>query len=290
MRHPGEGCCRLSSGGEEDVLKRLAIALTLGVLVALVVAGGAIAIHARPKSASPLSFRLVPAFQPCSSPNGTHGAPFSISACSPPVELSPYLTWNAPDRPEPFNTAVNGTGNVTYKMTCLVGDNPPVETGQTPPCTAPGDQEDMMVTISIADVRCKGVAGQGNCTAGAASLYNGKIRTVSTIEITDHYNNVPGQSCDANATCAGTLQQSLELPIAAQCNAGACNVIGTWDTPLSYGQLINESRRGIYRLHRFEVYDGGLNGELWGAGEPCPPTCYSDDGEGLYLVPGVFGP
>ena len=56
--------------------------------------------YARPKGASPINIRLVPAFAQCSgaSPAGmTHGAPLAVPSCSPPDEASNHLTIGAPD-------------------------------------------------------------------------------------------------------------------------------------------------------------------------------------------------
>ena len=40
---------------------------------------------------------LVPAYDQCSSPNGTHGAPLAFPSCNPPALTSQYLTVGTPD-------------------------------------------------------------------------------------------------------------------------------------------------------------------------------------------------
>src|SRR5687768_9069300 len=79
--------------------KRIAAVLAIAAVGMLVVASSALASHPRPKSATPAAFKLVPAFQACGAPNGTHGAPLALPSCGPPSQSSAYLTLNAPDRP-----------------------------------------------------------------------------------------------------------------------------------------------------------------------------------------------
>jgi hypothetical protein len=164
-------------------MRRLMLALCLAALIALAFPGVVFGSHARPKSATPLSFKRVPAFQQCDVPNGTHGSPLALPSCNPSAQEAVsddvWLTWNAPDRPAPYNTAANGSGSVTLKVTCVSSINPPVENGDTPPCNAnSGDQLDLKITLATTDIRCVGNPGQAPCAggtgvAGAGSLYNG---------------------------------------------------------------------------------------------------------------------
>jgi hypothetical protein len=273
-------------------MRRTTLTLALGGLLLLALTSTALASHARPKSASPMNYRLVPAFDFCTNFNGIHEGTFRISSCVPPTQSSDYLTWNAPDRPAPFNTAVDGTGVVTLKMTCLVG-NPPTENGDPAPCTATaGDQLDVLHTQSIADVRCVGVVGQGNCSAGAGSLYNGKLTSVASITITDHNNalspNPPGPDCSDTSTCAGTTPR-FPMTIASQCINGSCNTATSWDTVLA--ATIKEGKRAGFEILTFTVNDAGLDGNLVPSGTAsCPPACMDNDPAGTFLRSGIFGP
>ena len=106
-------------------MRKIAGALAVGAFAMLAIASAAFASHARPKAGSPMTFKLVPAFNACTTgANGAHGAPLSLPSCSPPVPTSEFLTWNAPDRPAPFNTAANGSGYVTLKPTCVSSISP----------------------------------------------------------------------------------------------------------------------------------------------------------------------
>jgi hypothetical protein len=273
-------------------MRKATLALACGVLASLVVVSSAFATHARPKAASPTTFRLVPAFNECSSGNAIHdaGGTQPTISCVPPTQTSSYLTWIAPDRTPPFNGPVNGAGHVTLKMTCLTPGTT-TETGQTAPCSAPGDQMDILHTQSISDVRCVGVSGQGNCAGGAGSLYNGKVLTTSAILLTDHYNSIqspPPSPC--GSSCTGTAYGPVPFGIAAQCVNGGCNTVTSWDARLP--AFISEGKRAGMEIITFDVGDAGLDGEFQGGfSNPCPPECYGNgDGEATFLRSGLFGP
>jgi hypothetical protein len=256
-------------------MKKVLVALLLGCLVGLLTASTAFANHARPKGASPLNFRMVPAFAQCggSSPAGmTHGPPLAVPSCSPPDELSNFLTATAPDRAAPYNLAADGTALITLAVTCLVPGTTTQVTGAggTPPCSAAGDQEDVKVTNASTGVRC--VTISGGCSAAAAN-YNGKVLGVSQIRITDHYNqivpNPTGADCSDTTSCVAT---AIDLPfsIGAQCTAGSCNYVTSAD--LTVPGAVLELKRAVVGLGPIEVQDAGADGDLAG-GVACPPTC-----------------
>jgi len=275
--------------------KRIAVVLAVAAVAVLVTASTALASHPRPKSASPLTFKMVPAFNACTTgSNGTHGAPLALPSCNPPVQSSTNLTLNAPDRPAPFNTAANGTGTIILKVTCVSSINPPVENGDTPPCTAnAGDQEDVKITASSTDIRCTiGTAGgQGNCAGNAGSLYNGKVLGSSSIRITDHYNATTGQPCAATTTCVATVAD-LPFDVGAQCASGACNYTTSADAVVT--NTVQELKRAVVGLGQITIADAGLNGNLVGGPPPttgiCPPACAQDDPAGVAFTQGLFIP
>ncbi len=53
--------------------------------------------YPRPKAATPTSVPLVPAYEPCSSPNRQHAAPLTFGSCNPPAQTSGHLTVGTPD-------------------------------------------------------------------------------------------------------------------------------------------------------------------------------------------------
>jgi hypothetical protein len=243
--------------------------------------------HARPKGASPVNVRLVPAFNQCtgSSPAGmTHGPPLAQPSCSPPTESSGFLTLNAPDRAAPFTGVANGSGLVTLKVTCMSA--PPTENGDIPPCNAnAGDQQDVKVTTTLTDVRCKN-ASQTNCAGApntAGQVYNGKVLLRTFLRITDRLNGPtlnPGTALDT------------AFPVGVQCASGACN--STTSSDSVYPNLAQEVRRAVWQLGKVEVLDGGADGDLAAIPSPgsgvCPPACQGNGGETVFLHQGFFIP
>ena len=267
-------------------MRRAGIALVLGAIMLLCVSDLASASHSRPQSGTPTTFKLVTAFAACTTANAGHGAPLSVNSCDPPVQRSSYLTWAAPDRPVPFAGPTNGKGSVTLKMTCLSSINPPVTNGDTAPCSAnAGDQMDVLHNQAIADVRCIGASGQGNCAGGAGSVYNGKLMATARIQITDHFNTRSGQPCSPNCTATA---QALTFSVGSQCVSGTCNIVSSWDSVLP--GTIPEGKRSSIEILEFYVDDAGLNGNLNAGAGGCPPACSQDDISGMFLRQGIFGP
>ena len=53
--------------------------------------------YPHPLGATPLRVPLVPAYQPCTAPNSSHGAPLAFGSCKPPAATSPILSTGTPD-------------------------------------------------------------------------------------------------------------------------------------------------------------------------------------------------
>ena len=67
-------------------MKRAVAALAASVLLVLpALASGT---HPRPKGASPVRASLVPAYEQCTAPDRTHGAPLAFPSCSGPQQVS----------------------------------------------------------------------------------------------------------------------------------------------------------------------------------------------------------
>jgi hypothetical protein len=229
--------------------------------------------YARPKGASPMNFRLVPAFVECTSPNGSHGPPLNSSSCSPPVESSSYLTLNAPDRGMPFNTPANSTGVVSMSVFCT--------DSATPPCSAAaGDQIDVKIESTITDVRCAGTTG--GCSS-AGGTYGGKLLLNTGLRVTDRLNGAfqePGTAMD------------YPLQVGMQCASGACSISTSADAVIP--GVAQELKRSVWQISRVEVRDGGSDGNLVAGSAPtsgvCPPACTGNGGETLFLHQGLFVP
>jgi len=257
------------------------------------VAGAALAEHARPQSATPLTFQLVPSFKPaspCAGAVATHGAPLAVPSCNPPVQTSSFLTLQDPSRPAPYTGAADGKGRIILSVTCLnPGTTTP--TGQNPPCPNAGDQQDVKIDSSSQGTRCQTTSG--GCSAPDA-LYNGKVLGVSTIQITDHDNavGVAGSPCPSGVgvspNCAATIT-ALPFSVGAQCTAGACNYVTSAD--LTVPGVTKEGKRAVVELGQLQVQDAGSDGDLAG-GAVCPPTCAQNPGDGsaVAFVQGLFVP
>jgi hypothetical protein len=253
---------------------------TAGTVTAACTGGG----YARPKGASPVNIRLVPAFNQCTTGNASHGPPLAQPSCSPPTESSSYLTLRAPDRFAPYTGAANGSGLLVLKVTCM--STPPAENGDSPPCSAnAGDQEDVKFTSTLTDVRCT-MPGQGNCAgapATAGELYNGKVLMRIVLRMTDRLNGPtqnPGSAIDT------------AFPVGLQCASGSCNSTTSADSV--YPNVVQEQRRAVWQLGQVEVLDGGSDGELVAIPAPasgaCPPACQGNGGEAVFMRQGFFVP
>jgi hypothetical protein len=259
------------------------------------VAGAALAEHARPQAATPLTFQLVPSFKPASPCAGTlttHGAPLAVPSCNPPAQTSAWLTLQDPSRPAPFTGPADGKGRIVLKVTCLTPGTT-TSTGQSPPCPAAGDQQDVLISSSSVATRCVAAIAGGICAAPNA-LYNGKVLGVSTIQITDHDNTaggLAGSPCPSGngvePNCAGTVTP-LPFSVGAQCAGGACNYVTSAD--LTVPGVTKETKRAVVELGQLQVQDAGSDGNL--AGPTCPPTCAQNpgDGSGIAFVQGLFAP
>ena len=225
--------------------------------------------YARPKSASPLTLQLVPAFNECTAPNGTHGGPLSSPSCNPAVQSSSYLTFNAPDRPAPYNTTSNGKGTLVMKVFCT--------DGAAPPCTTQaGDQQDVSLQLNVSDTRC--VQALTHCPV-AGGFYDGKLLTTMKVRLTDRL------------TGSSTLAD-FPFSFGAQCASGACNLSSSFDAVIA--GLAQEQKRAIWQLSAVEVLDGGTAGDFNRAPPPatgsCPPACAPGGRETVFLRQGLFAP
>lgn len=238
--HTGE---KLTSGDTDSQLDIYAIRALTG--------------YARPRGATPITIFMVPAFQPCSSPNGSHGPPLAVTSCSPPTPASNQLTVGTPDA---NGQAPKSTGLVVLRTIC----SPPAP-GPSPPCTDPGDQADVGFQISITDVRRQ----------SDLSDYAGELQALLPIRATDKWN---GTSLTDPATAQDT---PLSVPVPCMPNGDAtvgstCNLSTTADAVLP--GFVVEGKRAVWDLGKLEVRDGGPDGDA----DTAPNT--------PFLEQGIFAP
>jgi hypothetical protein len=216
----------------------LPLALAAGALGLMASVQLASATHVRPKGASPLYASLVPAYKACTSPNRTHAAPLSFQSCNPPVQTSNFLTVGTPD--------ANGVGANSIGSVKLVVKS-----------TSP---EDILITVSISDVRCKAGTAASVCTstnAGDGPDYSGQVKGTAQIRITDHYN---GPGLNEAATV-----QDIDFPFTASCANTADTSIGglctaTTSSNAVTANSVHDTQREVVEFGQIAINDGGVNG------------------------------
>ena len=226
--------------------------------------------YARPKGAPFLDVRLVPAFQECTNADAEHGAPLAVPSCSPPVQSSDFLTFNAPDREPPhFNDPALGSAKLRLQLICTNGSSSPCDSGYA----------DVKFTGSVTDVRC--VRSSGGCS-GPGAAYSGKLLFEIPLRITDRQN---GPSENIPATL---LDETFTFKVGVVCVEGDCNLDSSAETAYP-ADVVKEGKRAIWEVGRPRVLDGGQDGDFDGPPD-CPPACYPNDNETLFLEQGLFVP
>jgi TolB protein len=217
--------------------------------------------YAHPKSATPLHASLVPAYEPCTSPNRVHAAPLSYSSCNPPQPTSNWLIVGTPDA---NGTAANYTGSL--RLTAVLG-NP----------STPADEADVAITVHLTDIRCQ--ASTAACTGGALSDYTGEVTAFLLASITDRQSGgtvaQPATGTLANWKLPGRF--SLPCTPTPDPNIGSnCDTVTSIDALAP--NVIKEGKRSIWELDQILISDGGPNGD---------PTEFA---ETPFLVQGLFVP
>lgn len=190
--------------------------------------------YARPLSATPLTVKLVPSFEPCAASNSTHGAPLAFAACNPPKQTSVYATVGTPDV---NGAAANSVGVVTLTVV-----------GESPINPNNGDQADLLISASIKDVRSK---------SAPATDYAGQLRGLLTFRITDRRN---GPSLGDSATAAD-YPFPFTLPCATNGDpliGSNCSVATSADAVMA-GSVV-EAKRAVWAVRSIQVFDGGADG------------------------------
>jgi hypothetical protein len=206
--------------------------------------------YARPKSATPITVKLVPAYDACVNANGTHGAPLALPSCSPATQTSSHLTLGSPDA---NGKPATGAGDVELKVI-----------GESPINPDNGDQADVEVTT-----RFSGIYNRSDL-----SDYTGELRTVLGLRVTDRYS---GNLLDQPATVTDTpIAFSVSCAETAGPDGGTCNSVTTANAVM--GGIAREGKRSVWQLSQVQVFDGGADGDA--------DTADND----LFAVQGLFAP
>ena len=187
-----------------------------------VTVNGATVGYPRPKGASPLRASLAPAYKPCTTPNRTHGSPLAFSSCSPPVQVSDYVTVGSPDA---NGAAANSVGSITVKV------------------LSPAD---VRFTSSITDVRRKSDLAD----------YTGELQARFPMQITDKLN---GPSANENGTGNTTIAFTIPCTATGLTTIGSACAITTTANSVIPGSVV-DSARSVWELQPVQVFDGGADG------------------------------
>jgi hypothetical protein len=237
-----------------------ALVLALGFVI---IAQVAFATHPRPKGAALLRVALVPASKPCVTPNEMHGGGLATPSCSPPEQSSSYLTVGTPDA---NGAASNSIGFLRIKVKA-------------------SSPEDVLVSGSISDVRCRPATAASVCNSpneAGGPDYSGDLSGyAASARFTDHYNGPIGGTA---GTDAGTAQDFSEYYFALfHCSntpdvtvGGLCTVDTT--RPVSPLPYWFEGKRINSEFGQLQVEDGGPDGNV------------STDDNTLFAVQGLFVP
>jgi hypothetical protein len=200
--------------------------------------------HPRPKAATPFLAALVPAYEPCATPNRVHAAPLSYSACNPPVQTSPNVTLGTPDA---NGAAAKGIASARFQT---VG--------------APGgvDDLDVQMTVEALDVRCQtGVTACGSTNTAAGPDYTGTLEANTPFQVSDHNSGPTGTGSDPSTVLQIDFPFSVGCVATADATVGStCSVTTSMDSQVP--GTIPEGKRMNMELDQVTLWDGGPDGDI----------------------------
>jgi glucose/arabinose dehydrogenase len=189
--------------------------------------------YARPAGASPVRVSLVPAYEPCTSPNREHGPPLAHPACATPAQSSQHVTIGTPDA---NGRPAASVGLVRYAVRPGIA-------------ATPEDEADVALEARVTDVR----------EATTLLPYLGELQVRATLRMTDRGS---GPAQDEPATT-----EEVTLPVTVPCApaldlsaGGVCSVSTSLDAVLP--GVVAEGGRSVWALGQIEVLDGGSDGDV----------------------------
>jgi hypothetical protein len=185
----------------------------------------------RPRGATPFRVPLVPAYEPCSTPNRSHGAPLSFGSCASPAQSSSALTVGTPDS---NGKGAQSSGSVWLRV--QVGDPDPS-----------ADEADVSAAISLTDVRRRSDLAD----------YTGQLQALLGVRLTDRRNG----SAASDTGTVGDTSFSMTVPCTATADpaiGSACALSTTFDAVMP--GVATEGGRAIWELGQVVLSDGGADG------------------------------
>jgi hypothetical protein len=181
--------------------------------------------YPRPKFATPLDLSLVPAYEPCTTPNYTHGPPLAFGSCGPPVRSSAPLTLGTPDA---NGKPIAGWGRVRYDT--LGGD--------------------VRMAVQLRDVYDEPTMND----------YTGEVRLRSPLRITDKRNTPHPGGPGAGTVSDTTLGATLLCAATADNTVGASCSLNTTANALAPA-TVTSGARTVWELGQVQVDDSGADGD-----------------------------
>jgi hypothetical protein len=248
----------------------------LGLLLAVLASGTAMATHVRPRGASPKFDELVIDYQPCAQVSTVHGGPATsplagVPSCSPAKE-SPFLTVGTPDA---NGVAAQFVGSV--RQTVIVSPSP----------------SDIKLVADMTDVRCDApiAPNPALCVPNGPGppAYRGETQVVFGVDVTDHCNYAGGGGPCPAPPLSGTLDRTVLLRFPMGCVVPAvpgigaeCSTTTSWNA--MYPGIVpppappaNGSRMNI-EVGQIHVTDGGDDGKV------------ATDDNRPFAIQGLFSP
>jgi Tol biopolymer transport system component len=196
--------------------------------------------YPRPKGATPIRLSLVPAYQPCTAPNRTHGPPLAFGSCAPPDETSDERTVGTP---EANGAAANMIGSL--RIEAVVGN-----------AATSADEADIAIRFSVTDVRCRSSSSFPctNANAAGGTDYAGSVYGKLSLRITDRYNlpapagQAPGTMTDRPLTFRAECLDNSDTSIGSTCSQ-------TTTLDALYPAMVTEGDRAVVSVTGAEVSD-----------------------------------
>jgi FG-GAP-like repeat len=209
--------------------------------------------YPRPKGATPMVVSLVPAYNACTTPNNTHGAPLSFGSCSSPSWTSQTLTVGTPDA---NGAAANSVASVRFDVKASPAD--------------------VAIKTSVSDVRCifANLTTCGATNQAAGPDYIGEVQVAPMRRITDRLNYVDGVDKEQGTT------QDAPFAITVPCVSTSDKKIGSTCASTTTANAVlpgsvQAGARAVWQLDKLQVFDGGADGD---AETPADNTLYMDQG------------
>jgi hypothetical protein len=186
--------------------------------------------YARPKGATPMQVRLVPAYKQCTAPNREHGPPLAFGSCNPPQQASDNLTVGTAD-----SNGQPAKAEGSLRLEAVLGN----------PAT-PADEADVLLTFSITDVRNR----------SDLTDYTRDVHPSLPLRITNRDNSPAPAGLNQATSMDSAL--SFDVPCAATTDTTiGATCAATTSLEAVVPGAVKEGKRSVWQLGQLFVFDGG---------------------------------